>query len=339
MARQVIILDPWPRTVEALFDSHQFARLNALGEVVVVDSRAAPDALDAVLEHAAAIIGQPDLPKERLSRARNLRALINVEGNFFPNVDYPFCFRAGVSVLSIAPAFAFPVAELAIGLALDLARGISQADASVRAGGEAYGSRGNADARLLSRSTVGIVGFGSIGRAIRKLLTGFSTPVLVHDPWLPGNSIRDEGCEPVALDDLLSRSDAVFVAATATAENHSLLDRSRLTLMRRGAILVLVGRAGIADFPALISLAEAGRLRIATDVFPIEPIADEDPIRRSKLLLSPHRAGGIPAALSTAAEMILDDLALILAGLPPVRLLQARRETVGQMRSPPATYR
>ncbi len=339
MAKDLIVLDPFPRTVEGVFDAQQFARLEGLGEIVRIDSRNDPASLDGVIDRAAAIIGQPDLSQERLKRAVKLRTVINVEGNFFPNVDYDTCFQSGVSVLSIAPAFAYPVAEMALGLALDLARGITAADASVRAGGEVYGSRGNAHARLISRSTVGIIGFGSIGRTIRKLLAGFSVRVLVHDPWLPAGAIREEGCEPVALEELLSRCDTVFVSAAVTSENQHLLDRPTLELMRPDAALVLVGRAGIADFDVLLDMAEKGRLRIATDVFPAEPIAADDPIRRSKILLSPHRAGGMRAALFTAAEMIIDDLSLILAGLPPVRLLQARRETVGKMRSKPASYR
>jgi phosphoglycerate dehydrogenase-like enzyme len=184
---------------------------------------------------------------------------------------------------------------------------------------------------LLSRATIGLVGFGQLGRALRRLLEGFRPRLLVHDPWLPAATIAEEGCEAVGLDDLLARSDVVFLLAGVTKDNPGFIDAAALRRMRDGAILVLASRAAIVDFPALV--AEAGRLRIATDVFPQEPIPADDPVRSSAVLLSPHRAGGIPAAFHDIGERVLDDLALILADLPPVRLQRAQRQTVGLMRS------
>ena len=100
-------------------------------------------------------------------RAPNLSAIINVEGNFLPNVDYVAALDRGIHVLNASPAFALPVAEAALGMAIDLARGISAADCAMRAGTETYGLEGNAEAFLLAGSPVGIVGFGDLGRALR----------------------------------------------------------------------------------------------------------------------------------------------------------------------------
>ncbi len=257
--------------------------------------------------------------------------MINVEGNFLPNVDAEACFARGIELLSVAPAFAVPVAEMALGLALDLARGITSADRAVRAGSERYGRAGCAESVLLSRATIGIVGFGQLGRALRRLLEGFRPQLLVHDPWLPAAALADEGCAVASLHDLLARSDVVFLLAGVTRDNPGFIDAGALRRLRDGAIVVLASRAAIVDFPALV--AEAGRLRIATDVFPQEPIPPGDPVRSSAMLLSPHRAGGIPAAFHDIGERVLDDLALVLAGLPPVRLQRAQRQTVGLLRS------
>ncbi len=331
--RPVLLLDPHPRHTAMIFDPHQFARLQAMAEVVTadVDGRL-PDALvDAVLPRVDAILGQTDLPSERIDRALRLKAVINVEGNFLPNVDAAACFARGIELLSVAPVFAVPVAEMALGLALDLARGITPGDRAVRDGSERYGRAGCAGSVLLSRSTIGIVGFGQLGRALRRLLEGFHAKLLVHDPWLPAAAIADEGGEAVGLDDLLARSDAVFLLAGATRDNAGFIDAGALRRLRDGAIVVLASRAAIVDFPALV--AEAGRLRIATDVFPQEPIPAKDPVRSSPMLLSAHRAGGIPAAFHDIGERVLDDLALLLAGLPPVRLQRAHHQTVGLLRS------
>ena len=335
----LIILDPWPRSAEQIFDTDQYRRLEAFGPVVSCDSRTEPSTFDSLLPDAIAILGQPALDRDRLSRASNLQVLINVEGNFYPNVDYSACFAAGITVLSIAPAFAVSVAEMTIGLALDLARAITPYDAAIRAGTELYGSRGGGGAMLLSRSTVGIIGYGGIGRAVRRLLRSFASEILVYDPWLPDGLLHDDDCTPTDLATLLATSDFVLVCAAATVENQQLLGRAELGSLRPGAVLVLVGRADVVDFAALIELVNAGHFRAAVDVFPKEPIPIDDPIRQSKLLLSSHRAGGTRAAMASAAEMILDDLGLILRGLPPMRLLPARRETIASVRSKPAQYR
>jgi phosphoglycerate dehydrogenase-like enzyme len=325
-----------------IFSDAQWTRLQGMAEVVACEGDAPMEAarVEEALPCASIILGQTALPTERIMRAENLRAIINVEGNFFPNVDYEACFERGIDVLSIAPVFALPVAEMALGLALDLARGITQGDRAMREGREAYGIAGNRDAFLLSGATVGLIGFGNLGRALYRLLTGFRAEILVHDPWLPGSAVEEEGCAPVALDALLSRSRVIFVFAAVTEENRHFIGRRELDLIQPGSALVLASRAAVVDFDALIEAAESGRLRVATDVFPEEPVPPDHPVRRAEsMLLSSHRAGGVPQAFHDIGERVLDDLDLILRGLPPVRLQPARRQTVGLMRSKPGrTY-
>jgi len=164
--KPLVLVDPWPRRREMIFTDDQWARLEAMADVVSSDGNApmAAATVEGALARVTAILGQTDLPAERIERAPQLRAVINVEGNFFPNVDYEACFARGVEVLCIAPVFALPVAEMALGLALDLARGITAGDLAFREGRERYGLAGNADAFLLSGTTVGIVGFGNLGQ-------------------------------------------------------------------------------------------------------------------------------------------------------------------------------
>ena len=157
-----------------------------------------------MLPRAFAIVGQPDLPAARLDRATDLRAVMNVEGNFFPNVDYEACFRNGVHVLGCGPAYAEAVAEYALGLAIDLARGISREDRAFRAGRERYVAAGNADAILLRRSRIGLIGFGNLGRALLPLLRPFDATIRAYDPWLPAATLRDAGLVPSTLAEVLS---------------------------------------------------------------------------------------------------------------------------------------
>jgi phosphoglycerate dehydrogenase-like enzyme len=337
MSKPKVLLDPHPRLRELILDDGQWRRLNLIAHVI--EDRTAPmpdETVERCLPETVAIIGQTPLPLERIARAPKLRAVINVEGNFYQNVDYHACFERGINVLSIAPAFAVPVAEMAVALALDLARGVTVADSAMRSGGELYGSAGNTGAVLLSRARAGIIGYGNVGRALRRLLAGFSAQVQAYDPWLPDNVLREDNVEPAPLETLMSSARFIFILAGVTSENQGFLGRRELEMISADSIVVLASRAGVVDFDAFLSLAEAGRYRAATDVFPNEPVPADSPVRKSRLLLSPHRAGGMPATMRTIGEMVLDDLELILRGLPPVRLQPARRETILKMRSLPA---
>jgi phosphoglycerate dehydrogenase-like enzyme len=239
-------------------------------------------------------------------------------------------------VLNASPAFALPVVEMALGMAIDLARGISAADRAMRAGTERYGLDSNDEAFLISGRPVGIVGFGDLGRELHRLIAPFRCPVKVHDPWLPDLVIRRAGAEPASLDELLSSSRVVFVFASVTSDNEGFLGRAELERMQPGAILLLMSRAGVVDFAALADVVASGRIRAATDVFPDEPVAGDDPVReQTGLLLSPHRAGGMREAFLQIGRLAVADLELILAGLPPVACKRAERETAGRLRSRP----
>jgi phosphoglycerate dehydrogenase-like enzyme len=333
----LILVDPLPRTLAMICDDDTRARLHALGRLVVHEDGPMPDALiEEHLPDTVAILGQTAMPAERLARAPKLRAIVNVEGNFLPNVDYAAALDRGVHVLNASPAFALPVAEAALGMAIDVARGIGAADRAMRAGTERYGLESNEDAFLISGRPVGIVGFGDLGRELHRLLAPFHCPTKVYDPWLPDLVIRRAGAEPASLEDVLATSRIVFVFAAVTSENEGFLGRAELERMPPGAALILMSRAGVVDFAALTGLVAQGRLRAATDVFPEEPVAPDDPVRRlDGLLLSPHRAGGMREAFLQIGRLAVADLELILRGLPPVACRRAERETAGRLRSRP----
>jgi phosphoglycerate dehydrogenase-like enzyme len=320
---RIFTADVWQKFTDA-FDVHELDR----------DSQQ----LDELLPEAFAVVGQPDLPRERLDRAPQLRAVLNVEGNFYPNVDYPACFERGIHVLGCGPAYADAVAEFALGLALDLARGITREDRAFRAGSERYVSAGNDDAILLRGADIGLIGFGNLGRALLPLLAPFGATVRVHDPWLPDEVITRAGAVPAELPELLARSALVIVLATVTADSEGLLNAAALDTMPAGARLVLVSRAPVVDFDALLDRVAVGRLSAAIDVWPDEPMpADARARSLDGLVLSPHRAGGIPQAFAQIGAMVLDDLRLIERGLPPARMQVAAREIVDRYRNRPVS--
>lgn len=336
--RRCVILCPAPQQAGRIFSPAVRGLLEDRFDVVDLERDPRPEALDEVLPEAFAVIGQPDLDRQRLLRAENLRVIANVEGNFFPNIDYPTAFERGIHVLGCGPAYAQAVAEFALGLALDLARGISREDRAFRTGTERYVADANTDAVLLQGADIGLVGFGNLGRALVPLLQPFRPTIRVSDPWLPPSVLIGQGLRPASLDETLASSRFVFVLATVTAESEHLLGARELDLMPSGARLILVSRAAVADYDAVLDRVAAGRLLAGIDVWPEEPVpADHRARELDGLVFSGHRAGGIPAAFEQIGEMVVDDLSLVAQGLPPVRMQQAARELVGRYRNRPVS--
>ena len=337
--RPLILIDPHPRTMPLIFDAETRRQLEGLGRLVVHDDGPMPaDLLDRHLPDAEILVSHADLPADRLAKAKRLKAIVNVEGNFCPNVDYGYCAAHGIEVLSAGPAFALPVAEVALGMAIDLARGVTVADRDFRAGREAYELAGNRDSFLFSGSTVGLIGFGDLGRALRPMLLPFRCPVKVYDPWLAERAIREAGCEPSGLDDLLATCRVIFVMASVTSENQGFLGRREFELIQPGSVFLLMSRAAVVDFPEFVRQVDSGRFRAATDVFPVEPVAGDDPLRRVEgLLLSAHRAGGLQEAFYEIGRMVVSDMEMVLRGLPPQSCKRADPVTASRLRSKPVS--
>ena len=315
-----ILVDPQPRTLDACSTPRRGRGSRRSGDSSC--TKAGPDARRdrrGPPADTVAILGQTDLDAERLARAPALRAVVNVEGNFLPNVDYEACFARGIHVLVASPAFAPAVAEAALGMAIDLARGISAADRAMRAGTETYGLEANRGCFLLAGSDVGVVGLGDLGRELLRLLAPFGCRVRAYDPWLPELAIRAAGAEPADLDELL-----------APRAWSSSSPRPRRTTRRCSAprARAAAGRRRVpADEPR-----RRRRLRRARSSSPPPGACGprstccraspcRPTIRHARvegLLLSPHRTGGMPEAFQAIGRLAVADLELVLRGLPPV---------------------
>lgn len=331
-----ILYDPEPRTTAEIFSSADRDAFFSDYDVVEVKPEVRDQTYAAQLPDAEVVICQQPMDLERLQSAEKLRAIINVETNFLPNIDYETCFARGIHVLTPGSVFAMPVAEIGLGMALSLARNIHGAHIDFVAGREKYGLESNTEAELLTGSDIGLVGFGDLGRALTRLLQPFEANLRVFDPWLPDGYLRRHGVQPASLDDVLSRSRVIFLVASITTENTHLIDANALSRMQDGAMMILLSRAALVDFQALSTEAARGRLRFATDVFNEEPVARDDPLRNQPgILLSAHRAGALTSALQSIGAHVLEDLSLIARGLPPVTCRRAERETVMKLRSKP----
>lgn len=318
-----------------IFADGSEADLRALGRVEAhFGTRAPDDFIDQHLADVSILVGQSAMPAERLRRAKHLQAIINVKGNWEPNIDYREAQAQGIYILSIAPILAPAVAEALLGFAIDLARGITVADQAFRSGSEAYGIHGNKTAYSLFEAKVGFVGFGNLGHALLDLLRPFNCSVVAHDPWLSDAYLQSHGIASGSLEEILRESRFIFILAGVTVENENFLDRSKLELIRRDASVILGSRAEVIAFDDFVSLAAEGRFRAAIDVFPEEPMPLDAPVRSARnILLSAHRAGSVPASYVRMRQALIDDIRQILKGHPPMMLQRAEPAQAAMMRS------
>ena len=331
MNRQVVWLDPSWRRMDELFSTKDEAELRASHEVMWGRDEPAPEGLleESLPRITALVTTEPKVDKALLSAAPDLRMVVEVSGAFPDTIDYAACRERGVEVLSCAPGFRESVAEMALAMLLASGRGLVDEHERFRAGQEHWLADNDATDFSIFGATVGFVGFGSIAREISRLISPFRPEILAHDPFLPSAVAEAAGARLCALDEMMSRSDAVLVTAVPTRENRGLVGERELSLLRDGANLHLISRAHLVDFDALTREVLSGRIRATVDVFPTEPLPDDHPIRQAPgVILSPHRAAAVRGGRHLIGRMLLDDLTALGDGRGDRRLLRATEEMV-----------
>lgn len=331
MSKPLLLMDQHFRQVEELFRPSVFASLASLCRIVggVNWQMAREDFLDNLPAAQFVVASKPELALAEIKSARDLRAVIEVSGTFQTGLDYDACFERGIEVLSCAPGFRHSVAEMTLGLMLAGARGIVEEHERFRQGSERWLDDNLGTDFSLYDQTIGFVGFGSIARECARLLGPFSPRIKAFDPWLRASGSDAGSVELCDLEEVATTCRCVVVAATPTDENYQLVSRSLIEKMPRGTLVVVVSRAHLVDFDALVEAAEEGRLRVASDVFPHEPVPRRDPLRETgNVVWSPHRAAAVEGGRHPIGDMILHDIQSILSGRPERQLQRAAPDTV-----------
>lgn len=173
--------------------------------------------------------------------------------------------------------------------------------------------------RDLEALTVGVVGFGNIGREVTRRLQGFGADVVAHDPYVDDAVVRDHGAEPAGLTALLERADAVTLHVRLSAETEGLLGAEEFAAMRESALLVNTARGGLLDEDALVDALRTGEIAgAALDVFRSEPLPDDHPLVDCEgVVLSPHVAGSTRDAVLNGPRIVASDLETVLEGGDP----------------------
>ena len=206
-------------------------------------------------------------------------------GNHAYHVDFAAAAERGVVIAKASGGFSTGAAELAIGLAIAVVRGIPAADRAVR-----EGRWPTPLGRELAGKTIGIVGLGHVGRHVARLANAFDMKVLAWGRTLDAARAAEAGAEAVDLDALMRRADVVSIHATLAPETRGLVDARRLALMKPTAYLVNTARGPIVDERALVdALAHRRIAGAALDVFDEEPLPPGHPlVALDNVVLTPH---------------------------------------------------
>lgn len=248
-----------------------------------------------------------------LEAAPSLR-LVAVARAGLENVDLEAAAARGVEVKPAAGRNASAVAELALGLMLSEARDIARADASVKNGGwrKDFGGPG----REVGGSTVGLVGFGHVGRALAGRLSGFDVRLLVYDPYVDEEELRRAGAEPASLNAIFEESDFVHVLARLTPETEGLVTARHFTLMKPTAYFINTARSRLVDYDALYeALAERRIAGAGLDVFDTEPLPEDSRWRTlDNVTITTHFGGDTVTTVRRSARLVAEAIRAADAG-------------------------
>ena len=278
------------------------------------------DALLAAVVDAEALIvrNKARVDAELVATARKLRVVGRL-GVGLDNIDLTACEARGIEVIPATGANALAVAEYVIGTALILLRGAYFGTAAVGAGQWPRAALGQG--RELHGKTLGVVGFGSVGRATARLACALGMRTIGFDAHVPSVEAIwvQERTLPRSLDDLLREADVVSLHVPLTSATRGLIDAEKLSLMKREAILINTARGGIVNEVALATALGAGRLGgAALDVFETEPLPPGSPLSGCpNLILTPHIAGVTRESNVRVSTLIAEKVAAALDASRP----------------------
>jgi len=315
-----ILLTHSPETRELYYGTRALAGLRERGEVKLHEG-ATPlegEALIAAAADCDLIVSyrQSAAPAALFQRLPKLIAFLRCAIDI-RNVDVAAASKAGVLVTQASAGFVTAVAEMVLGFLVDLSRGITRSTLDYRAGRVPPARMG----RELKGSTIGVIGYGAIGKEVVRIGRALGMRVLIHDPYQP--------VEQVPLDELLAQADYVVPLAVATPQTENLIGAAAFARMKLGAYLINVSRGNLVDEQALEAALEQGRL--AGCAMDVGRAADQMPsprlAARPDVIATPHAAGLTLPAIEHQSLETVAQAAEIVKGRAPKGAVNAEHWT------------
>jgi phosphoglycerate dehydrogenase-like enzyme len=302
--------------------------LKPYGDIVVAEDSSEAALLE-IVESAVGLILRGDGigSTKVIERATELK-VIGRSGVGYDNVDIQTANARRIPVIITPGANSQAVAEGALTFILALCKKMVHWDTQLKQGN--WRSRFEQSGGDLEGATLGIIGFGRIGRKFAELIRPFGMTVLAYDPFVTQETARALDTDLVELDELLRRSDFVSLHALLNENTRGLIDKERLGLMKPGSFLINMARGAIIEsldvvYDALVNGPLAG---VGLDVFDPEPPDVNHPIfKLDNCLTSPHAICMTKGALAKSFKMMAEDMAAVLDGRKP--LFVANPEALG----------
>lgn len=267
---------------------------------------------EAVADADAIVAGTDRFTAEVITAATRLRVFGRC-GVGYDNIDVAAATAAGVAVTYTPGVNRESVAELVLGQLVNGARLLPQNIAAVREGRWEQPS-----GTELAGSVLGIVGLGSIGKAVARVARALGMTVIAYDPYFDADFAGDHGIERGSLDAVLAASDFLTLHLFLDESTRNLIDRERIAAMKPGAFLVNTARGGVLDEAALADAVRSGHLRgAALDVLETEPLAADSPLRGlDRVFVTAHIGAATHQARVRSSLMAAGQVADFLAGDP-----------------------
>lgn len=303
-----------PRPVVLIADQLSPATVDALGPDVEVrhcDGTDRAQLLAAVADADALLVRSSTRADAEVIGSASCLKVIGRAGVGLDNVDIPAATAAGVLVVNAPAANVVSAAEMTCALILAAARNVPQAAGALRRG---TWQRSRFTGVELAGKTLGVVGFGRIGRLVARRLAAFDMKVIAYDPYVIST---DDGTPLVTLDELLDRADFVTVHLPRTAETVGLIGAAELRRAKPTAYMINVARGGIIDEAALHAALSDGEIAgAALDVFDEEPCTGSPLLALDNVIATPHLGAGTTEAQEKAGVTVAESVVRALAGEP-----------------------
>jgi len=316
-----VLLTHTPRARRQYYGERSLNGLQAMTQVILHEGNNALDAAGLIKAARDVDIIVADrlteAPAEIFSWLAKLRAIVRCAVDI-RNIDVDAASAAGVLVTRAGPGFVASVAELALGFLVDLSRGISRATAD-------YHSERNPEilmGRQLAGSSLGIIGYGSIGRYLAPIGMALGMEVLVADPFV---TVNDATIKHLPLEELLARSDYVVCLAVANETTENLIGPAALARMRPHAFFINLSRGNLVDEAALAAALRENR--IAGAAMDVGRARDQMPTpelaKLANVIATPHIGGLTPPAIESQALETVDQVKAIIGGKIPAGAVNA----------------
>ncbi|MEM8662841.1 MAG: 2-hydroxyacid dehydrogenase [Pseudomonadota bacterium] len=291
--------------------------------LATTQSREPADQMDGVRRADYVITGDVPVTAEMMTEgaAHRLKG-VHKWGVGYDNIDLPSARTAGVRVMRTTGSNALAVAETALSMMLALNRALLPGHEGIARGEWLKGALGPS-IFLLSGKTVGLIGLGFIGKALARMLAGFGCRVLYTKPAaLPDHEAEPLGVTHVDLPTLLAQSDVISLHCILNEKTANLIGPAEFAAMKDGVLLINTARGGIVVEAALADALDAGKVRgAALDVFEVEPIVDDHPLKgRANVILTPHIAAQAADNFGKTVSRMFNNIKAVSEGRDPPTL-------------------